>query len=516
MNKVSSGLKPKVLYVDDERPNLIAFRALLRDTYDVLIAENAEDAYALLRSNDVPLIVSDQRMPGQNGVEFLERVAVEHPDTMRMILTGYADIDAVVAAVNLGRIYYYFRKPWSEAEVRLTLRNALESCRARQDLIESERRFRTTFEEARIGIAHLAIADGTVLRANSRLQSLLGRSEEELRTATITRWIDQVSSEDLRLVSEGLTDGFSREVTILSDQGERICQVSLSIAHDLLGEPGYVIALVDDRTEHRQGERELADLHERLYLSERDRARAAEELFHRHQDFVMAVSHELRTPLTAIVGFAELLQARWSHLSDQERLDRISRIVRAAGRQQRLVEDLLLLSRIDTEPLVVECTPVLLPPLVRQAAEEGVGFYRGQTVSLNGFPDTWVFADSTRVLQILANMIDNAAKYSPEDGPITISWQQESAQVTVRVRDQGPGVPQEGRERLFTRFGRVAGSRMRAGRVGTGLGLYLCRHLAEAMGGEIDLEETSPRGSTFRLRLPIVGRTKTEVQPLEN
>jgi two-component system cell cycle sensor histidine kinase PleC len=503
MTQAKRGGKPKVLYVDDERPNLIAFRALLRDTYDVLIAENTADAHALLQSQDIPLIVSDQRMPDQSGVEFLERVAIEYPDTMRMILTGYADIDAVVAAVNLGKIYYYFRKPWREAEVRLTLRNALESCLGRRALIESERQFRSTFEQAGIGMAHLAVADGSVLRANSRLQSLLGRDEAELRRAPFTHWIDQVSAGDLRSISESQVAGFSQEVSIASAAGMRVCQVSLSLTHDLLGGSGYVLALVGDRTEQRHAERELADLHERLYSAEKGRASAAEELVQRQRDFVMAVSHELRTPLTSILGYAELLQARWSHLTDQQRLDQISRVVRAAGRQQRLVEDLLLVSRLGNEPILVDCRPVLLAPLVREAADEASGFYAGQRVSLDGALDISIYADPNRVVQILANVIDNAAKYSPDDGSISISWQEEGALVAIRVRDSSPGVPLEGRKRLFTRFGRVAGSRMRAGRVGTGLGLFLSRELAMAMGGNIDLEETGPEGSTFRLRLPI-------------
>ena len=513
MTLAGSSVKPKVLYVDDERPNLIAFRALLRDTYDVLIADNTEDAYALLQSRDIPLIVADQRMPGQNGVEFLERVAVEYPDTMRMILTGYADIDAVVAAVNLGKIYYYFRKPWSEAEVRLTLRNAMESCLSRKRLIESERRFRGTFEQIGIGMAHLAVTDGSVLRANSRLQSLLGRSEDELRAAPFLHWFDQISDDDLRSVSDGRAASYSQEVTVAHHSGARICQVSFSLVHDGQGQRGYVIALVDDRTEQRQAEQEMIDLQERLYLAEKGRASSAEELVHRQQDFVMAVSHELRTPLTSILGYAELIQARWSFLSDEQRLDRIGRIARAASRQQRLVEDLLLLSKMGNEPILVDCVPVKLAPLIGRAADEVCDYYAGQTVCLDGAHDIWVSADPSRCLQILANVIDNAAKYSSEDGPISITWQQEGALVAVRIHDQGPGVPEEGLNRLFTRFGRIPGSRMRAGRVGTGLGLYLSRELAVAMGGDMDLEETGPSGSTFRLRLLAASNRLGEAGP---
>jgi signal transduction histidine kinase len=100
-------------------------------------------------------------------------------------------------------------------------------------------------------------------------------------------------------------------------------------------------------------------------------------------------------------------------------------------------------------------------------------------------------------------MMDNAAKYSPEGSPIIVWWGPEDDNGSLRVLDRGPGVPPHGRELLFSRFGRVPGSRMRAGRVGTGLGLYLGRGLAKAMGGDLDLESTGGEGSTFRLRLPL-------------
>jgi signal transduction histidine kinase len=114
-----------------------------------------------------------------------------------------------------------------------------------------------------------------------------------------------------------------------------------------------------------------------------------------------------------------------------------------------------------------------------------------------------VWADPGRVVQVLANLLDNAAKYSPEGSVIAVSWAQEDAHVAVRVRDHGSGIPDRGSHLLFTRFGRIAGIPIRAGRLATGLGLYVSRSLAQAMGGEIDLESTGPSGSVFRLRLPI-------------
>lgn len=240
----------------------------------------------------------------------------------------------------------------------------------------------------------------------------------------------------------------------------------------------------------------------RLYALERERARAAEDLARLRSDFVAAVSHELRTPLTAIVGIAELLEARWDQFGDERRRLRIAQIALAANRQKRLVDDLLLVSRLETTSLAIAPASTPLGAAVRPVIEEVRAGYPGQRVSTEGCAGIAVWADPARLAQVLANLLDNAAKYSPEGSPIEVAWRPEDGMVALRVRDHGPGIPDAGRDHLFTRFGRLSGSRTRAGRVGTGLGLYLSRGLAEAMGGTLDLEVTGTSGSTFRLRLP--------------
>ena len=247
----------------------------------------------------------------------------------------------------------------------------------------------------------------------------------------------------------------------------------------------------------------LALRNARLYAREQERARAAEELVRVRNDFVSAVSHELRTPLTAVVGYGELLQARWPLLTEERRRAWLDRIVSAANRQQHLVNDLLTISRVESGTLVLSSADTPLRPRVEQAAMEVQGIYLGQRIDLDGPADIVVFADPYRIVQIVAQLLDNAAKYSPEGSPVTVTWHVEGEAAIVRVRDHGMGVAEAERGQLFTRFGRIPGSRIRAGRVGTGLGLYLGRQLACAMGGDLDLERTGSDGSTFRLRLPL-------------
>jgi PAS domain S-box-containing protein len=243
------------------------------------------------------------------------------------------------------------------------------------------------------------------------------------------------------------------------------------------------------------------------YAEEQQRAREAEEFAQLQRDFLGIVSHELLSPITATQGLAQVLRKQWSRFDEEDRDRILEGIGAAAKRQQRLVEDLLDVSRAEVEGFRCERQPFALRPVLERVVAEVQDRYRGQRIDLQGPDEVAAEGDAGRTQQILINLIDNAVKYSPEGNPVTVSWGQEAGQLVVRVRDYGLGISETGREQLFTRFGQLAGSAARAGGSSTGLGLYLSRLLARAMGGELDLESTGPHGSTFRLLLPSVLQT---------
>ncbi len=242
----------------------------------------------------------------------------------------------------------------------------------------------------------------------------------------------------------------------------------------------------------------------RLAAQAQQRDKEAQALAALRDDFVAAVSHDLRTPLTAIIGFAELLRAELGHGDTSQLEARASRIITWAHRQQRLIEDLLLLTELEGNGLNPRNEAMVLAPLVDEAIEEIAGAYPGQIVRANGPISLSLKADRDRVLQIIVNLLDNAAKYSPEGTAIEVAWQAVDGMGMVTVRDHGAGIPEESLPLIFTRFGRVPGARRRSGRSGTGLGLYLGRQLAEVMGGTLTLLETGDSGSTFCLKLPLI------------
>lgn len=118
--------KISVLYVDDELNNLNSFKAAFRRDFNVLIATSGQEGLKILEENTIHVIITDQRMPGMTGVDFLIEVLKKFSDPIRILLTGYTDVNAVIDAVNKGHIYYYINKPWDEDQMKIVIRNAYE------------------------------------------------------------------------------------------------------------------------------------------------------------------------------------------------------------------------------------------------------------------------------------------------------------------------------------------------------------------------------------------------------
>lgn len=121
-----------ILYVDDEENNLISFKATFRLKYKVFTAIGGEEALKILESNVIHVIITDQRMPNMTGVELLEKVLEKHTNPIRILLTGYSDMSAIVDAVNKGKIFHYLTKPWNEEELSQTIDRAYEIYRERE------------------------------------------------------------------------------------------------------------------------------------------------------------------------------------------------------------------------------------------------------------------------------------------------------------------------------------------------------------------------------------------------
>jgi signal transduction histidine kinase len=219
-------------------------------------------------------------------------------------------------------------------------------------------------------------------------------------------------------------------------------------------------------------------------------------------DFVATISHELRTPLTSIQGFAKTLLRQDIEITPDETRAWLQVIERQGQNLGMLIEDLLLVSRLESQPARVQMTEVLLPELMEQVIEGFMHRPGARRIELRLEAQlASIQTDRAAVGRILSNLLENALKYTADNTSVRVVGRAIAGGVVLSVEDEGDGIPEEERERIFDRFYQVDQSRTR--RVGgAGLGLYISRTLAESIGGRLWLESQRKRGATFSLWLP--------------
>ncbi|MBU6401628.1 MAG: hypothetical protein KGS61_15030, partial [Verrucomicrobia bacterium] len=228
------------------------------------------------------------------------------------------------------------------------------------------------------------------------------------------------------------------------------------------------------------------------------------------QEFVANVSHELRTPLSMIKGYVETLRdgAKEDPAVAARFLDTIAR---HTDRLAFLIEDLLTISRLESGQVTLDLQPVELGPAVERVMDELRARAAGRKVRLeNAIPaGRRARADAERLHQVLVNLVDNAIKYGRADGTVIVGAETTSdKRLAVWVRDDGPGIPPEAKERVFERFYRIDKARSRE-QGGTGLGLAIVKHIVQAHGGEVRVESEPGHGATFRFTLPVAEKPKS-------
>ena len=223
-------------------------------------------------------------------------------------------------------------------------------------------------------------------------------------------------------------------------------------------------------------------------------------------DFVSAVSHELRSPLTSIYGFAETLLRQDVLFGEGERRTFLGYIASESERLTAIVDALLNVARLDSGDLQVTLNPVDVNAVVSEAvtsAEETSGRNGHDFVTELPAEPVTAEADRDKLRQILGVLLDNAVKYSPRGGTVTVAARRKDDTVEIEVADEGIGIPVHEQERIFRKFYRAEGGAGARGSGGTGLGLFIARGLVSAMGGRIWVRSAEGEGSRFAFALPL-------------
>jgi len=291
------------------------------------------------------------------------------------------------------------------------------------------------------------------------------------------------------------------------DGSELWCEWYTSWTRDSKGRLVSLLSMAHDITAEREAMAEAQQLNRDLELRV---ARRTRELAAAHRDlraFTHSISHDLRTPVEAVVGFAETLRDRFAGDLPSEARKYLVYILAAGRQMDHLIEDLIEYARLGTDELVLE--PVDLGEATRDAIrtleeafpEAGAAISPARTAAS-------VPADRALLNRVLINLLENSLKYRHSHRParIVISAQRDNGEVSVLIRDNGPGIPVEHRERVFRLFERLHAEENHPG---SGMGLPIARKAMNLMGGQISIEDHDGPGITMRLRFPIYGRLDT-------
>lgn len=248
---------------------------------------------------------------------------------------------------------------------------------------------------------------------------------------------------------------------------------------------------------------ELLDTRDQYEQGREEQVRRLEELDRQKDDFVSTVSHELRTPLASIIGYTEVLEDGDAGELSPAQLRVVSVIRRNADRLRGLIEDLLVLSRIEARGLEIEHDRVMLREVVGPALESlGPAASRAGLSLRDEVAPVEVEGDALQLERAVTNLVSNAIKFTPEGGEVAVRVTADRTRATIEVSDTGFGIPAAEQEHLGTRFFRSSTAQHRS-IPGTGLGLSIVRAIAESHGGDLTFDSTEGEGTTFRLTVPV-------------
>lgn len=518
----------RVLIVDDENDILeLCKRILTARGYKVQTACTGHDALALAQQIHFDLLLTDIKMPEINGLEIARTLKASDPGVICIAMTGYGTIDMVLEALKLG-IDEFILKPFTPEELSQTLSKATEKERLRKE------NFRLR------SLIPLFEFNQTLLRTvdiEQVCQRLLEIAQAETKAALAVIYIrdhDQVTpywhlpaAEQQR---QALHPATTKLAQLTATAGRQLDLTELETKHPyfpLLQKLGVktVIATPLNSKDTTLGVLILAQPEGRFAPSDRDflavlssqagialeNARLFTQIQESYQElqklddmkreFINIAAHELRTPLTVLMGYANVLEEDLTGRSKNF----AANITRNALRLRSLIDDMLNLDYLENGIAVLTSAPLQLQEAMRDIMRDMSLLAEEKQLTITfDIPDNFppIITDRQRFDLIVMNLFDNAIKFTPPGGKISLQARANGDSISIAISDTGIGIPEENMGRIFDRFYQVEPSLTRE-YGGIGLGLAIAQAMAELCGGKINVASKKNVGTTFTVTLPL-------------
>jgi len=526
----------KVMLVDDEHivTSSIESYLMLETPHEIFSFNNPSEALEMLDTIRPDVVVSDFNMPELTGIEFLKQVKATLPNTECILLTGYADKENAIAAINEVGIYSYLEKPWDNEQLQKTIEQALERqrlIRGLENTLAKVNKLNQTLKHYNV-VLEQTVSDRTkeLKTANKKLEAIINNSADGIAVVTpsghidlfnpvLRRWFD-AAMPDASLVEgspmQQWLPQFSLEALKLNDEAGGYQQLKLvrsqvpieAVGVELPNDDGKSLWVFRNIT-HRQ---KIEDM---------------------RQDFVATLTHDLRTPLQSAIQFYDFFkQGRFGATTAQQN-DMLRVMKESHVDLLNLVNTLLDVYRYEAgkQPFVMQEIDVFhaldqVLDSLKPLAEEHKHSLQLAPCDWNN--DRFIQGDPIEFKRVLNNLVGNAIKHTPENTTVKISakmkkprenrWQGYYDEdiiapqnwlgwLHITIEDNGQGIPQKDQVHLFQRF---SSGTSRKRNSGSGLGLYLAQQIMQNHGGSITLESEENKGSTFSLWLPVFSRVPAE------
>ena len=501
----------KIVVVDDEKIVTSAFKTLLKveGFSDAHFFNNPEEAIKFLKSNTPDLVISDFLMPQMNGLEFLSEVNKMYPEVSKILLTGYADKENAIRAINEIGLYRYIEKPWDNADLMINIKSGIE----RSYLLSELRKKISELEDAKKELEKYShnleqlVEERTadLKQSNAKLEGIFNYCADGIVIVNEDGIIEQVNPacENLiglvnsKIINSSIDDFLFSDKTFISKELHRLDESELLLRDfHVKNHPGSLVipveisfARINPDDDYKRFVGVIRDVTEQ---KKSDKLR---------DDFIATLTHDLRTPLLAAIQTLKFfLDGALGELDEKQKL-LLSTMQKSNEDLLGLVNALLEVYKYDAEKLTLAKTNFNIYNLTEQvyselkplADKKNIEFViecSDQSMTIN--------ADRSEIRRVICNLCGNAINYTQEGGKVVITIKNEGRDLIFSVSDNGCGIPQEDIPNMFQRFSQGT-SKKRS--TGTGLGLYLSRQIIESHGGKIWLESTLNKGSEFSFLL---------------
>ena len=528
----------KIVVVDDEKMVTSALKALFKvEGYsDIHLFNNPNDAVEFLRENKPDLIISDFMMPEMNGLEFLTEAKKLYNEVSMILLTGYADKENAIKAINEIGLYKYIEKPWDNDDLMMNIRNGIERSHLLEnlrnkieeleiakkqlqdysqnlekivaertaDLSEANKKLSGIINYCADGII-IVDGEGNILQVNPACENMVGLSECSL----CKKKIQEIAYSNVKEFNSA-KDNKSGEIFGLSDENSEILLRDYFVVNSLSGihtpvEMSFAAISSDD------------DKNDKFVGVIRD-VSVQKETEKLRDDFIATLTHDMRTPLLAAIQTLKFfLEGAIGELDDKQKV-LLSTMLQSNEDLLGLVNALLEVYRFESGKLTLCKTAFSVKDLVEQCYSELKPLAEKKNIDFSVIfeleDNLHILADRAEIKRVITNLCGNALNYTNKNGIVKVLAKAQCGDFIFSVTDNGNGIPQSDIPNLFKRFSQGT-ARKRS--TGTGLGLYLSRQIIEAHNGKIWVDSKVDKGSEFSFLLTdVVTGGKAEERQVSN